>query len=99
MMESSAKPELPTDGRCVSVDEFAQLSGLSLKTVWRRLGDGTLPKFQPGGPGTRVTIPLEAAFGLIASNPSSATQSDIPQCDHPPESRTKIPGPKPHWLR
>jgi hypothetical protein len=44
----------------VSIPEFARRSGFSHSTIRRRLRDGSLPRFQPGGPGTRIVIPLSA---------------------------------------
>lgn len=36
--------------------EFARLSGLALSTVRRRIKDGSIKVWQPGGPGTAVRI-------------------------------------------
>ena len=82
----------------LTVAEFAQLTRVSPKTVWCRLADGSLPKFQPGGPDTRATIPREAAFGSIGGTTSSSlrvmSHSMIPAPHRAPHS-----GPKPKWLR
>lgn len=79
----------------VSVEEFARLSGLSPKTIRRRLDDGSLPKFQPGGPRTRVTIPL-AALQAVAPECGAERPQELRQNSQSPS----IPaGPRPQWTR
>lgn len=80
-----------TDRRFLSVEEFCQQTGLSPATVWRRLKDGSLPSYQPGGKGTRVLIPLEA---LTAVPPAPATTTSPPRR---PSRPRPLAGPVPRW--
>lgn len=41
----------------ISMKELAQIGGVSLRTVKRWRKKGTIPIFQPGGPGTAILIP------------------------------------------
>ncbi len=79
----------------LTVKEFSELIGHSESTVWRYIRDQKIPKFQPGGPGHRVTIPADAAIGLTPPNPPPAVPST------PVDESTEplhLSGPKPKWL-
>jgi hypothetical protein len=84
----------------LSPAEFSERSGLSLATVYRRLRDRSLPSAQPGGPRTRVLIPVDA-LGTKAVPP------EILEAPSPPIERTitnpttppPLPGPAPKWRR
>lgn len=76
----------------ISIQEFSRLSSLSDKTIRRRVKAGDIPAWQPGGPGTRILIPisclsLSSELPLKASNPEPAVRDVI----HP------LAGPKPRW--
>ena len=66
------------------------------KTLRRRLADGSIPKYQPGGPGTRIGIPRSALS--ISSKPAKG-DSDSNTHTNSTNSETEniIPGPKPKW--
>ncbi len=86
--------ESPRDG--FTVAEFAGRSSLSASTIRRRIADGTLPIWQPAGPGTRVIIPATC----LPSAVSVATP--LPECPVPglPSAvKPRIPGPMPRWKR
>lgn len=87
-----------------SPQEYAAITGLSLSTVHRRLKRNQIPKFQPGGPGSRVLIPVNGTPPLPPEKERSAgdTPPAAPQgsptasvAEEPPRPR----GPKPRWLR
>lgn len=81
-----------------TIKAFAALTLLSIKTIRRRIEDGKLEIWQPGGPGTRIL--------LLASNLPSHQLSHIPK-PHPvrvPSSlgkvqRKPLPGRKLGWKR
>lgn len=91
----------------LSPAEFAALSPLSESTVRRRIKDGSIPTFQPGGPGTRILIPRDALerSTLPIEKPTDQTVN----CEsivRPSETkvggnaaRSVIPGPSPKWTR
>jgi hypothetical protein len=87
-----------------SPQEYAAITGLSLSTVHRRLKRNQIPKFQPGGPGSRVLIPVDEMPLLPPEKKCSA--SDTPPAapqGSPTASVAEVPprprGPKPRWLR
>ncbi|WP_020471427.1 winged helix-turn-helix domain-containing protein [Zavarzinella formosa] len=81
------------DAEFLSPAEYARRSGLSKATVSRRLKDGSLPRLQPGGPGTRVLIPA-AALQIPASPVPKALDS---RPNPAPHDRPR--GPRPAWKR
>lgn len=83
----------PPPSEWLSPQDFAQLAGLSLSTVRRRIHDGTLPHWQPGGKRTAVRIPRGA---LSVSPPDSSSASALSPTNAPPKSRT---GQRPRWLQ
>jgi hypothetical protein len=97
------KTEGPTAVSC-SVEEYADMSGLSTETVRRYLKAGKLPYDQPGGPRHRILIPLSAlpagANGSARVNPEGSPISHSPADQfEQPQSRERLPGPKPRWAR
>lgn len=44
-------------GELLTVSEFVRVSGLSRATVFRRIRDGAIPIWQPGGHRTALRIP------------------------------------------
>ena len=74
--------------------EFLALWHGSEKTLRRRLKDGSIPKYQPGGPGTLIAIPRSALS--ISHRP----QQKIKEQQHVQQTNDAyIPGPKPKWRK
>ena len=71
----------------LTFSEFLALWFGSEKTLRRRLEDGSIPKYQPGGPGTLIGIPRSALS--IPSSPKPQQQTNA----------TQIPGPNPTWRK
>lgn len=68
--------------------EFAVAAGLSLATVRRRIREGSLPVFQPGGKRTAVRIPRSA---LLTPHPTLPGTAD--------GGSRRVKSSTPHWLR
>lgn len=88
---------LETERLYVSPVEYVQLSGLSLSTVHRYLKSGRIPFEQPGGPRSRILIPVDTLRQRSASDDSS----EEPTVDARPSSqsnRCPLSGPKPRWM-
>jgi excisionase family DNA binding protein len=87
----------------LSPAEFADLCGLSVETVRRRLRDGGLPRVQPGGPRTRLLIPADALDRALTAASASGRPDTGPGPDTapqpPPTSPAPLPGPAPKWRR
>jgi len=61
----ASKRELPV---YLSLDEAAEIMSLSVKTIRRRISDGTIPAYQCGGRPIRIRLDeLEAALRRIPS--------------------------------
>lgn len=69
----------------------------SKSTLRRRLEDGTIPKHQPGGPGTKIGIPRSALS--IRSKPNSLISKEENSKTTNSESNENIPGPIPKWRK
>lgn len=66
-----------TPPQFLRLQEYARLASVSLATVRRRVQDGSLPAWQPGGHRTAVRIPVAAL--TMASTPSATdTPGDPP---------------------
>ncbi len=80
----------------LSVTEFAALTGLSEATIRRRIHDGSIRVFQPGGRKTRVLIPADA---LRTSQPDGDDEAQASDCTpiKPPGSASAHRGAKPRW--
>lgn len=89
----------PADRDGLTVEEYKELTSISESTIRRRIKDGTLPSWQPGGPGTRVLLPVSS----LPSHQSLVTQSEPPGKQSPKPQATanisRLPGPKPRWKR
>lgn len=84
----------------LTVREFASQSGIGVATVWRYLHDGKLPKYQPGGRGCRVVIPIQALHTLpVYEGTNSMPQTDSAPSPGQKHQQKKIPGPRPKWPR
>jgi hypothetical protein len=72
------------------------MTGLSYATISRRLEDGSLPKFQPGGENTAVRVPIDALTKLTPPRPPE--DKPLP-AEHAvdPQPRTPRKGPQPKW--
>jgi excisionase family DNA binding protein len=77
----------------LSPKQFSDRTGLSLKTVYRRLHDGTLPRVQLGGRHHRILIPVVA---LALLTPGKATSTTVEPSAVKPAPK---PGRKPDWLK
>ena len=78
----------------LTASEFARAATISLATVRRRIKDGTLPFWQPGGSRTAMRIPRTALDAIEATAP--------PSRDAIPESQFTKPtarSSQPHWMR
>jgi hypothetical protein len=77
----------------LSPKQFSDRTGLALKTVYRRVNDGTLPRVQLGGRHHRILIPVDA---LALVKPVKATSTTVE-----PPAVTPAPklGRKPDWLK
>jgi hypothetical protein len=97
--ESGISP-LEDNRKFLSPKEFVAVSGISLATVHRRLKSKQLPKYQPGGPGTRIMIPVDA---IEISTPAadsgrngqriSSTATNVGRTD-----KVHLSGRRPHWM-
>ena len=87
-MQDAAPPDYLTP------HEFAHRTGLSLATVRRRINDGTLPVFQPGGKRTAVRIPQSA----LLPTPGS-TEWVNKTLSTSPTSPAKALHRQPNWMR
>lgn len=83
--------DVPGMQRFLSVQEFCELTGLSHATVRRRICDGSLPVWQPGGRRTRVLI-LADDPATRSSNLDATKEQPVPALIAP-----RIPGPRPRW--
>lgn len=82
------------NGLYLTIQEFSQKVSLSEKTVRRRIDAGQIPHWQPGGPGTRILIPV-SCLSMISQAPGnpSATKED----PAPTNQDQALPGPTPRW--
>ena len=84
--------------------QFAQMTGMSLSTIRRRLRDRDLPAIQVGGPGTAWLIDVVAFQALSVMSVPEAQASlsgDIHASVATPredKSAKRLAGPKPKWL-
>jgi len=71
------------------------MTGLSSATFWRRVHDGSIPIWQPGGRRTRVLIPIEAL--QTGRMPGATPIPAAAQAAQPAPLQRH--GPAPRWLR
>lgn len=85
----------------LTIAQFAAYSGLSDKTIRRRIAEHQLPFHQPGGMGTKIVLPVDALDRAAAARTSSAMASPddsfTPSTEQEIPSRRLLPGPKPRW--
>jgi hypothetical protein len=81
--------------------EFARVIRVSIKTVRRRLENGTLPAEQSGGPGTMWRIDYYAYRQRMAceSNEKSAPPPKRESLSASHDCEETIPDPRPKWMR
>jgi excisionase family DNA binding protein len=89
---------MPGSTSFFTVAQFAAHLGLSDKTLRRRIREGSLPYFQPGGPKTKILIPADALHQR-ADIPLSGREITPNQAEpfNEQEPRPALPGPKPRW--
>src|SRR5437764_108619 len=71
-------------------------TGLSLSTLRRRVREGRIPFFQPGGPGTRIIFPEDVIERLLQPTHTHIAPEQPPE---PSAYPTPPRGPKPKWQR
>ncbi|WP_197527391.1 helix-turn-helix domain-containing protein [Pirellulimonas nuda] len=76
-----------------SVDDCARRAGVSSTAVRRWIRRGQIDFAQPGGPGSRLLIPLDALDGLISRAPAASTSAASPASEH----KSTPAGPRPAW--
>jgi excisionase family DNA binding protein len=89
---------------CLSYAELSKRTGISVPTLRRRVDEGKLPFFQPGGPRTRIVFPADVVEQLTHVQPTLAEPPPEPSTPSTtPESPTpatpKRRGPQPKWRR
>ena len=99
-MSASSQPFVPPTRQFLSPEEFSRLCGLSLATIRRYVSTGKLPFRQPGGPRSRILIPVNALAMILAEEPnlSSATdtQTETPSLQTATEPE-QLSGRRPRW--
>lgn len=78
----------------LSIEEFSECTGLSPSTIRRRIADGKIPIWQPGGTGTRLLI-----LNDFLNRESSQINPESREATAPVsrKSREKLAGPVPKW--
>lgn len=82
-----------------TVREFASLTSLSVSTIRRRIEDGTLTAWQPGGPGTRVLV---LASNLLTPHTAAVPEKSLSSTiiiTPPSIAPARLSGPLPRWKR
>lgn len=67
----------------LTLQEFSERTGLSLATVRRRIKDGSLPVWQPGGHRTAIRIPESVLLPLQRNTAATSPQSESSGLDRP----------------
>ena len=93
---------MPEDKKCFSVKEFAEFCGLSEKTIYRRIRDGSIPHRRlGGGPKNKILILPDALARSVAADRDELPPrpNTIGQEQQSGALNTSIlPGPKPRWI-
>jgi excisionase family DNA binding protein len=78
--------------------ELCELSGLSESTIRRRVKDGSLPAFQPGGHRKRLLFPVDV-LDRVGSGPTTVVAERVIATDPsiPPQAAEPPAGTKPRW--
>ena len=74
--------------------EFAIAAKISLATVRRRIDDGSIAVWQPGGRRTALRIPKSAL--LLTAPPAPPSNSETSST---PKTPSRPARPKPRWMR
>lgn len=99
LMPQPAREPNAMDGH-ITVERFLELVPISAATLRRRLADGTIPKYQPGGRRTRVLIPISALRDQTETQSSRSTEEPSnPKSPTNTGDSEPIPGPRPSWKR
>ena len=85
-----------TQAEYLTFSEFLDLWVGSEKTLRRRLKDGSIPKYQPGGPGTLIAIPRSALSISSSPKPQTNNQQTTTSTN---TNEAQNPGPKPEWRK
>lgn len=80
------------------VNEYARRSSMSISTIRRRIRDGSLPAWQPGGPGTRLLIPV-ACLPSFQVAVAVVPQQNQAVNHHAPKATKRLPGSGARWKR
>lgn len=78
--------------RLMDIEEFKFYSKISKSTIRRRIKDGSLKVWQPGGKGTRVMIYAE---NLLKSRESESFLTETKENN----KNKKATNTSPHWLK
>lgn len=89
---------MATDGawKLLSIKELRDRTGFSVSTLRRRVKDGTLAKFQPGGPRTRMAFHPDALDQTPPQDPEPSQQPTHTVAASE-EATDKLSGPRPKW--
>jgi excisionase family DNA binding protein len=79
----------------VSVGQAARYCGVSEKNIRRRVAEGRIPSYQPGGRGSAIRIPFDALTHVlvkVTGDPTALANRDreLPQV----KPNHRLPGPK-----
>lgn len=95
----------------VKLPEYCRLTGLSASTVRRRVRDGSIPYFQPGGPDHVLLFATDALMHASSTPRTSPSVAESPKAEgerlHGPDAgqpaaaqnHTNQRGPGPKWKR
>lgn len=81
----------------ITIEQFCNRTSLSESTVRRRIRDGHLSHWQPGGPKTLILIPIDC-LPSFANAPLSSPMLKSPVMTKDPNTET-ISGPEPSWKK
>ena len=95
---TTAKDGTVNDRECCLIEEFSAKFGIFQSTSRRRIRDGSLPFFQPGGPGTRILIPKDALTRKTIAGTSASFESCAANSSPSPATRSSS-GLTPKWRR
>ena len=86
------KEDVMSMSRLMDIEEFKFYSKISKSTIRRRIKDGSLKVWQPGGKGTRVMIYAE---NLLKSRESESFLTETKENN----KNKKATNTSPHWLK
>ena len=86
----------------LSLSEFSKVTGLSPATIRRRVRDGSIQAYQPGGPGKKLLFPPDAMergaparTGIL--DPGADAEHDSDGSVVPLPAPPAASGPRPAW--